>query len=153
MNTTVQKVMADLCEKIGTRWASSHGAGVTVAEDPAHAIDLLMAGQSNGCAVVIFYMSDTPTTSEFSGNTMVDATIRVGIVQKNGLALRDGRRAPAVLEKVDAFRRFMARNADVEGLAQPLEYAGMAPVVQAEGRALNGYALSYTARYAFEIGE
>jgi len=150
MNVSSQKMMALLFDKINKDWATKYGARVSVAEDPGHAVDLLTAGQPGGCAVVIFYMSDTPA-SDVPGNTMLDATIRIGIVQKIGLEVRAGKRASPVLDKVDALRRFLGENAEFDGLANPLEYMGMTPIQVGEGRALNGYALSYRATYAFEI--
>ena len=150
MNTTATKILENLAGTITEGWAGQHGAKVSVAEDPGHAVDLLTAGQQSGCAVVVFYMSDTPA-SDIPGNTMLDATIRVGVVQKIGLEVRGGKRASPVMDKIDKLRKFLAGNAEIEGLADPLAYSGMTPVQSVEGRALNGYALSYTATYAYEV--
>jgi len=151
MNVTSKKIMSRLCEIIHKEWAGECGAKVSIADDPGHAVDLLTAGQSGGCAVVIFYMSDTQAVSGIPGNTVLDANIRVGIVQKTGLEVRAGNRASPVLDKVDGLRKFLAGHSDMEGLLDPLEYTGMTPIQVSEGRALNGYALNYRARYAFDV--
>lgn len=151
MNVKSKSILEGVCGLLKENWAGKHSARVSVADNPGHAINLLTQGLG-GVSAVVFYMSDTPTVSSFPGNTMLDATVRIGVVQKTSLEVRDGSGASPILDVVDDLRKYMAGVASkVEGLADPLEYKGMTPIQMADGRALDGYALSYLARYAFDV--
>lgn len=147
----------DLIDAVASRmadeWAHQASARVTVAEDPAHALELLAAGRAGGCAAVAFYLSDEADADEFADDTRLDARIRIGIVQMPGLKLRDGSAAPAVLRVIDGFRAWMSRQV-FEGLLDGgLEYNGMTHIPSGAGSALHGYALTYRAVYAYDTEE
>jgi len=148
-NTTAYAVVKAVAEAIERGWAKQRLAKVTVAGDPAHALDLLTGGVSGGCAVTVFYLSDSPAGTPFNESTMVEAAIRVGIVSKQGLAARGGGDVPDTLGVVDAFRRWFAgvKVKDVDGV----RYAGMSPVAAQGGQLLNGYFLTYKIPYAFDV--
>lgn len=143
----------ELARLIESEWAPGAKASVTVAEDPAHALELLSAGRSGGCALVLFYLSDAADGDEFAEDTRLDAQIRIGIVQQPGLKLRDGKSAPPVLEKVDRFRAWMSGQEFAGLLDGGLKYKGMTHIPSGSGSALHGYALTYGALYAYDTEE
>lgn len=150
MNISATDLLNNLAGSIRNVWASDKRATVTVAADPAHAVELLTAGSANGCAVVIFYLSDLPDADEFDQDTRVAAQIRVAVVQNPGLTLRDGRKAPAVLRLIDDFRKWFAAQTIEGTLDTTLKYKGMTHIPAAAGNALHGYAMTYEAVYAYE---
>ena len=126
---------------------------VTIAEDPAHALELLAAGRAGGCAIVMFYLSDATDGEDFAADTRIDAVIRIGIVQQPGLKIRDGQAAPTVMNMVDSFRAWIATQS-FEGLLDGgLAYRGMTHIPSGAGNALHGYALTFGALYAYDIEE
>lgn len=147
-NTSAFDLVEALAARIRDDWAQSRHATVAVAEDPAHALELLTAGRPGGCAVVIFYLSDG-ARDEFN-DVELAAQIRVAVVQSPGLTLRDGRAAPPVLRLVDEMRRWMDCVC-LDGLLGGLEYQGMTHIATANGQALHGYALTYEGIYARQI--
>ena len=153
MNMTAFELMDAVARAIETAWAVDNKAGVTVAENPAHALELLTAGRAGGCSVVLFYLSDQRDGDEFEDDTRLDAQIRIGVVQKPGLGIRDGKATPTVLAIVDSLRKWLASQ-NFEGLLNgSLEYRGMTHIPAGDGSALHGYALTYGAVYAYETEE
>jgi hypothetical protein len=150
MNMTPSAVLQAFKDLIDTKWAADHNARVTVAADPAHAIELLSAGQTNGCAVVVFYGGDDPASDEFMEDTLLRPNIRIGVAQKQGLKIRDGRDAVGVLDQIASLRK-MLRNEDIEGLVEQAVYKGMVPLQYTDGSSLHGYALRYEPLYADEV--
>jgi hypothetical protein len=152
MNMTPSQVLQAFAELITTKWAADHKARVTVADDPAHAIELLSAGQTNGCAVVLFYGGDEPANDEFMEDTLLRPNIRIGVAQKQGLAIRDGRTVISVLEQISSLRKLI-RTEDITGLVSQAIYKGMVPLQYTDGSAMHGYALRYEPLYADEVEE
>jgi len=152
MNMTPTQVLTAFATLITEKWAADHGARVTVAADPAHAIELLSAGQSNGCAVVIFYGGDDPASDEFMEDTLLRPNIRIGVAQKQGLAIRDGRTLYGVLDQIASLRKLI-RSETIEGLVEQAVYKGMVPLQYQDGSSMHGYALRYEPLYADEVEE
>lgn len=152
MNMTPSKVLQAFTELITNKWSADHNASVTVAADPAHAIELLSAGQNDGCAVVVFYGGDEPANDEFMEDTLLRPNIRIGVAQKQGLKVRDGRDAISVLDQIASLRK-MLRKENIEGLVEQAVYKGMMPLQYTDGRAMHGYALRYEPLYADVVEE
>ena len=132
-------------------WARSHRAVVKVAEDPAHALDLLAAGMPGFCLVVLFYVSDTGDGEDVFGDVRTDAQIRVAMTQSAGvLRKRDGKTPPPVLRNQGELRKWL-ESRSYEGVLEGLIYKGMQYIPTMDGKALNGYALTYGAIYAHDI--
>ena len=148
---TAYDLLEAVADDIGKNWADSHRAVVTVAEDPAHALTLLSAGIPGYCLVVLFYVSDVPDGDEICGDVRTDAQIRIGMTQSAGvLRKKDGSTPPPVLRNQGELRKWLeSRSYDV--LDGGLVYKGMQYIPTADGRALNGYALTYGAVYAHDI--
>jgi hypothetical protein len=151
-NTTAYALMQAVAAALRTGWAGPLGATVTVAEDPAHALELLTAGRPDGVALVLFYLSDQLDGDDLDEDTRLAAAIRVAVVQRPGLKRRDGGDAPAVLEVADGLRAWVA-NASFDGLLAGgrLKYRGMTHIPTTQGSALHGYALTVEALYAYDI--
>lgn len=150
MNMTPTQVLQGFETLIRNNWAGDHNARVTVADDPVHAIELLTAGQSNGCAVVLFYGGDDPADDLFTEDTLLRANIRIGVSQKRGLKQRDSNAVVSLLDQIASLRK-MLRTETIEGLIEDQAYKGMAPLTYPDGSAFNGYALRYTCMFADDV--
>lgn len=150
MNATATQILAELADAAAREWAPGCNAAVRIAEDPAHAVELLSAGKSGACAAVFFYVEDAPDGEEFAEDTRLAAQIRVGIVQHPGLRTRDGQAVPGVLARVDSFRAWLAGRSFGGLLDGVFTYKGMRPIPSGNGSMLNGYALTWQALYAYE---
>jgi hypothetical protein len=152
MNMTPTKVLTEFEALLLNKWAGDHGARVTVANDPAHAIELLTAGKTDGCAVVLFYGGDDPADDLFTADTLLRANIRIGVSQKQGLKLRSSDSVVTLLDQIASLRKTMATET-VEGLVDQAVYKGMAPLTYPDGQAFSGYALRYDVLYADDVVE
>lgn len=145
----LEAVAADLNQG----WAAGHRAVVKVAEDPAHALDLLTAGAPGYCLVVLFYVSDKGDGDDVFGDVRTDAQIRVGMTQSAGvLRKRDGSTPPPVLRNQGELRKWL-ESRSYAGVLEGLIYKGMQYIPTVDGKALNGYALTYGAIYAHDIDD
>jgi CheY-like chemotaxis protein len=151
-NTTAYSIMQALAAALRSGWAAALGATVTVAADPAHALELLTAGRPDGVACVLFYLSDQADGDDMDEDTRVAAAIRVAVIQKPGLKRRDGGDSPAVLEVADGLRNWAASET-LTGLLSGgrLRYRGMTHIPTEQGSALHGYALTFEALYAYDV--
>lgn len=149
-NTTAYNVLEAIAEAL-KGWAQESAAKIVVAENPAHAIDTMGGVKPGKATVVIFYVSDSPAGGELGVlDTALQASVRLGVIQHPGLALKGGKPA-AVLQTVDSLRRYIA-NVIFDGLLDGrLAYSGMSYIATEAGRLLNGYALTYSPLYAFEV--
>jgi hypothetical protein len=152
MNMTPTQVLTRFEALLKEKWAGDHGARVTVANDPVHAIELLSAGKSDGCAVVLFYGGDDPADDLFTEDTLLRANIRIGLSQKQGLKLRDGDSVVTLMDQIATLRKAVATNA-IEGLIDQPVYKGMAPLTYPDGSAFSGYALRYDVLFADDVVE
>lgn len=150
-NTTAGAILRTFAETIARGYALGRGASVSVAADPASALDLLTAGKPGGAAIVVFYLADTAVGDEgLPEDTLVECQIRVGVVRHRGLASRPVADAPGVIDDVDALRTWLAQQPADGTLTGVWEYAGMTYLQNNAGELLNGYALTYKALYAHE---
>ena len=152
-NTTAYALMQALAAALRSGWADALAATVTVAADPAHALELLTAGRPDGVACVLFYLSDQADGDDMDEDTRVAASIRVAVIQKPGLKRRDGGDSPAVLEVADGLRNWAANDTTLTDLLSGgrLRYLGMTHIPTEQGSALHGYALTFEAIYAYDI--
>lgn len=139
-----------IADRVSKKWSAK--VKVIVAENPAHGIELLTSAKNATC--VIFYVSDSAQGVGIDAlDTGVSALIRFGLVRVPGMGVK-GRKPPKVLQDVDSLRKFMggidAVFADLLGDGW-LEYKGMTYLATEKGRLLNGYALTYSPVYAYEV--
>jgi hypothetical protein len=152
MNMTPTQVLQAFETLIKDKWAVDHNARVTVANDPAHAIELLTAGQPNGCGVVIFYGGDDPADDLFTEDTLLRANIRIGVSQKQGLKLRTSESVVTLLDQIASLRKLFGSNTLEDLVDQPV-YKGMAPLTYPDSTAFSGYALRYDCMFADDVVE
>ena len=150
-NTTATAVLNALAAELRKKFAKAHGATVTVAADPAHAMDILAAGTPGGAAIVLFYLDDAPAGEEgLDGDTLVESSIRAAVVQHPGLALKTGLSAPTALALADKLRSFITKLA-INGVLGGMSYDGMTHLKNYNNEILHGYALTFKVGYAYEI--
>lgn len=152
MNMTPTQVLLAFETLIKDSWAADHNARVTVANDPAHAIELLTAGKPDGCAVVLFYGGDDPADDLFTEDTLLRANIRIGVSQKQGLKLRTSDSVVTLLDQIASLRKLFGSNTLESLIDQPV-YKGMAPLTYPDGSAFSGYALRYDCMFADDVVE
>ena len=151
-NTTPADILEELAQKIEKGYASSHSAKVTIAADPAHAIELLAAGRPGGMSIVVFYLGDSSAGDEsLSVDTLVSGQIRVACVKHPGLDVRPGNRIPGVLTDSHTLRNFIRRISSTQTVTGVYEYAGMTYLKTEGSQMLHGYALTFNALYADEV--
>ncbi|MGI5868678.1 MAG: hypothetical protein ACOX9C_04430 [Kiritimatiellia bacterium] len=149
VNTDPAALLAHLERAIAEGFAAPRGATVAVADDPAHAMDLLAAGRPGGLAIVLFYLGDAAAgMEELPEDTLVSGQIRAACAQSPGLAARPGRGAPGALAAAGELRTFVRRIADAPTLSGGYDYAGMQHLAARSGELLHGYALAFHAHYA-----
>jgi len=152
MNTSAAEIMANIAAAIKKGFTQKHPGQVDIAEDPAHAIDLLAAGKPGGLGIVIFYLGDTPAgDDDLPEDVLVAGQIRVAIVKHQGLAVKPTARVSSVLTEAEALRTFMARLQAQGTVTEGYEYTGMTYLKNNTGELLHGYALTYTALYAYTV--
>lgn len=150
-NTTATAVLNALAKQLRDGFAKKHGATVTVAADPAHAMDILAAGTPGGAAIVLFYLDDAPAGEEgLDGDTLVESSIRAAVVQHPGLSVKTGLAAPTVLALADKLRSFITK-LSIDGVLGGMSYDGMTHLKNYNNEILHGYALTFKVSYAFEI--
>lgn len=148
---TAYELLKMVSEDLDRNWSQSHRAVVKVAEDPVHALELLQAGMPGFCLVVLFYVSDTADGDDLYEDVRTDAQIRIGITQSAGvLRKRDGSTPPPVLRNQGELRKWLESRC-YDGLLEGLNYKGMQYIPTQDGKALNGYALTYGVLYAHDI--
>lgn len=149
VNTTPAALLEHLERAIAQGFAAPRGATVAIAEDPAHAMDLLAAGRPGGMAIVLFYLSDASAADEeLPEDTLVSGQIRVACVQSPGLAARPGRKVPGALAAAGELRKFVRNLSDAPTTTGGYDYAGMSYLKTEGGELLHGYALTFNAHYA-----
>lgn len=150
-NTSAVSILDNLARVLSENFAKKHGAQISVAADPAHALDLLGGVRAGAAAIVLFYLGDVPAgEEELAGDTLVEGTIRVAVVQHPGLAAKPAKTAPNALRLAEALRTEIT-GLSMSGVLGGFSYAGMTHLENYSGEILHGYALSYKAGYAFDI--
>jgi hypothetical protein len=143
-------ILNAFADAIRDGFAPQIGATVAIAQDPAHAVDLLGGVRPGASAIVLWYNSDFPVTDE-PYETLVTARIACALIQNPGLAIPAA--APGLLAAADALRAY-ASAMELPQLADSRpRYAGMEPVPLRSGEALHGYTLSFELTYAAQCGE
>lgn len=150
-NTSATKILDALSKLLTKGFVSKHKATLTVASDPAHALDILSATKQGACSIVLFYTDDTAAGEEdLEGDTFVEGTIRAAVVQYPSMSPNAQTNAPTVLALAEALRTFITK-AVIDGVLGGMSYSGMAHLSTYAGEILHGYAVSYKVGYAFEI--
>jgi hypothetical protein len=148
---TAYDLLLAVAGDIEKNWAGTHRAVVKVAEDPVHALDMIITGAKGYCLIVLFYVSDTEGGDDVFGDTCTDAQLRIALSQPAGvLRKRDGKTPPPVLKNQGDLRKWL-ESRSYEGILEGLIYKGMQYIPTSDGKALNGYALTYGALYAHDI--
>jgi hypothetical protein len=151
-NSSACAIMGAMARLLQGEFGAARGASVAVADDPAHAMDLLAAGKPGGLAIVLFYYADSAAGDEaLPEDTLVDGQIRLGVVRSRGLAARPDAEPPPALADAEAVRTFLARRIAEGTLPGVYEYAGLATLQNRAGEFLHGYALAYKVLYAYEV--
>lgn len=151
-NTSAAKIMGALAKAIRDGYARKRGAAVEIAEDPAHAIELLSAGRPGGMAIVLFYLGDAPAGDiDLPEDVLVEGQIRIGVVKHAGLALKPTDKVAPVLGEAEALRTFIAKLLAAGTVTTGYEYGGMSYLKNQTGEILHGYTLTYKALYAYEV--
>lgn len=150
-NTSATQILNELETLLTKNFNQAHSATVAVAADPAHALDLLAAGRPGATLIVLFYIDDAPAGEEdLEGDTLVEGSLRVAVVQHPGMAVKPAHRAPAVLATTEALRSFITRQT-IDGVLGGMSYAGMQHLANYAGEILHGYTLTFKVCYAFEL--
>lgn len=151
INTGSTDILEAIADDLRANWQSAAPAQIIIAEDPAHAMDIMRAVKPGSSSVVLFYTADAPVEQDCPGDVLVDATIRMAVVQHPGLKLASGSAAPTVMQAIDSLRKHVI-NIDYTNLAGGrLEYRGMSYLATEDGMLIHGYALTYSAIYAFDV--
>jgi hypothetical protein len=147
---TAYDLLQAIAQDIQRNWAGSNRAVVKVAEDPVHALDMIVAGAAGYCLVVLFYVSDTGGDDGY-GDTATDAQIRIALTQPAGqLRKRDGAAPPPVLRTQGRLRKWLGGRY-YDGILEGLIYRGMQYIPTSDGKAHNGYAMTYGVNYAHDV--
>lgn len=151
-NSSACAILGGMARLLQGEFGAARNGSVAVADDPAHAMELLAAGKPGGVAIVLFYYTDAAAGDEdLSEDTLVDGQIRIGVVRSRGLAAKPAAEAPPALADAEAVRTFLARQIAEGTLPGVYEYAGLATLQNRAGEFLHGYALAYKALYAYEV--
>jgi hypothetical protein len=130
-------------------WAKTKGGRAIVAEDPQHAVDLMVAGQPGGLTVAVYWQGDAPAGEEaVPGDTRANGNIACAIWKGKGLKVR-GEEAPALLDLCAGLRKAIVRMPKIAGVLDGPHYAGKAPVLGVDGRLMSGYVVKFRALYAW----
>ena len=150
-NIGAYRLMELLAARLRNSWSAAARVKVIIAESPAAGIELL--SNARQATLVLFYVSDSPAGFEIPGlDTAVEASVRFGLAQQAGLSLA-GIKPANVLQLADDLKSFLAgADAQFASLIGDgwLEYKGMSYIATEAGKLLNGYALTYAPRYAYE---
>lgn len=151
INTGATEVLNLIADDLRRNWAAGAQAVVMIAEDPAHAMDIMRSVKPGTTCAILFYTTDSEVEQDCPGDTLVDATIRIALVQHPGLKLADGRKAPTVLQAIDTLRQYLIGIDYNELAGGRLEYRGMSYLATESGALIHGYALTYSAMYAYTV--
>lgn len=134
-------------------WAKAHGGRAKLAEDPQHAVELLLAGSPGGFCVAVYWQGDEAAGEEgIAGDTRVEGTVACAMWRPMGLKER-GTEGPATLTLASGLRAAVFRDTDTAGMLDGPNYAGKAPLQGIDGRLLSGYVLRFKVLYAYDFQE
>ena len=121
---TASRILETLAEEIRAGWARGRRCRVTVAPDPARALELMEAGAPDGCALALWYAGDSPADDRgLVSDTQVEGRFALALSKKAGLAPREG--APGALQEAEDLRAFLLSEASGDGLLDGWRYGGM----------------------------
>jgi len=150
VNTTESTILASAFAAVDA-WAKANGGKASLAEDPQHAVDLLLAGSPGGLCVSVYWQGDQSAGEDgVPGDTRTQGTIGAALLRPVGLKPR-GEDAPATLDLATGLRTAIATATDLRMVLDGPNYAGKTPLTAADGRLLNGYVLRFTVLYAYRF--
>ena len=121
---TVSRILETLAGEIRDGWARDHRCRVSVAPDPARALELMEAGAPDGCALALWYAGDSPADDRgLVCDTQVEGRFALALSKRQGLAAREG--APGALQEAEDLRAFLLSEASGDGLLDGWRYGGM----------------------------
>ena len=145
-------------------WGKPFDANVALAEETAHAMELLEGG-GQGVNVVLWFDGDDATGPDVPESTLHAGRIYVGVTRHAGLARKhfanliegDARR-PALLGVIQDLRKFLLAQTFADGLQEGpagawLHSDGMTAISLAPGQFLRGYALRFKINYTARVAE
>ncbi len=146
---TAAAILEALAAELRERWAPGYRARVSVAPDPARAMELLSAGAPDGCALALWFAGEGPADDRgLVCDEQLAGRFALSLCAHPGLALRDGRPAPGALGEAESLRRFLLRESAGRGLLDGWRYAGMESFQHSRGDApLGGYTLTLEGVY------
>ncbi|MBR1837911.1 MAG: hypothetical protein IJ783_11585 [Kiritimatiellae bacterium] len=144
---TAAAILEALAEEIRRSWASAHRCRVSVAPDPARALELLAAGAPEGCALTLYFEGEEPADDRgLVCDEQLAGRFSLALLAHPGMREREA--APGALALAEDLRRFLLREASGEGLLDGWRYAGMQSFNLSRGDApLGGYTLTLTGVY------
>jgi len=150
VNTTESTILASVFAAVDA-WAKANGGKASLAEDPQHAVDLLLAGSPGGLCVSVYWQGDQAAGEDgVPGDTRTLGTLGAALLRPVGLKPR-GDDTPATLDLAAGVRTAVATADYSRRLLDGPNYAGKAPLTAADGRLLNGYVLRFTVLFAYRF--
>lgn len=151
VNRRPEDILAEMESCIHHGFAQGRTDTVAVAGDPAHAMDILGGVRPGASAIVIFYQSDVAVGEEgIEGDTLVEATASVAVVQHPGLELKPATKPSNALVSAGELRAFIT-NISIDGALGGISYRGMDHLRNYAGEILHGYVLRFTFAYAYKL--
>ena len=121
---TASRILETLAAEIRDGWAREHRCRVSVAPDPARALELMEAGAPDGCALALWYAGDSTADDRgLVSDTQVEGRFALALSKRQGLAPREG--APGALQEAESLRAFLLSEASGDGLLDGWRYGGM----------------------------
>lgn len=121
---TASDILESLADEIREGWARDHRCRVSVAPDPARAMELMEAGAPDGCALALWYAGDSAADDRgLVCDSQVEGRFALSLSKRAGLAPREG--APGALREAESLRAFLLTEASGDGLLDGWRYGGM----------------------------
>ena len=146
---TPSRILEALAAEIRAGWAGAHRCRVSVAPDPARAMELLSAGAPEGSALALWFEGDSAADDRgLCSDEQLEGRFSLALCRHPGLSPRDSQGAPGALREAESLRRFLLREASGDGLLDGWRYSGAQAFQLAQGDApLGGYTITLLGCY------
>lgn len=147
---TASAILEALAAELRERWAPAYRARVSVAPDPARALELLAAGAPDGCSLALYFEGEGPADDRgLVCDEQLEGRFTLALLAHPGLKERDSTLAGTLsLALAESLRRFLLRESAGSGLLDGWRYAGMQSFQLSRGDApLGGYTLTLAGVY------
>ncbi len=129
--------------------AAAMGWSAEIADDPRHALELLLSGAPGAGNITIYWDSDT-SQAEHHTDTRCEGTVRVALMRAKGLGVA-GRNVGGLVDAVDKVRAALVQE-PIEGVLDgACTYAGMGVISTDSGAVQHGYVLRFSVLYGFSL--